>query len=119
MKLAFSTNAFTRFSLADAILAIKEAGYAGVEILADTPHAYPEIIDTAFTNNVRRVLDQTGLAVSSINANCSFGYWKDAPPEPYFEPSLISPNKQHRDDRSRLIIKTIDFAREIGAKNIS
>jgi sugar phosphate isomerase/epimerase len=119
MKLAFSTNAFTRFPLADAIVAIKEAGYSGVEILADIPHAYPEIIDIAFTRNVRKVLEQTGLAVSSINANCSFGYWKDAPPEPYFEPSLISPNKQHRDDRSRLIIKTIDFAKEIGARNIS
>ena len=45
MKLAFSTNAFTRFSLRDAIVAIKEAGYAGVEILADVPHAYPGNID--------------------------------------------------------------------------
>jgi sugar phosphate isomerase/epimerase len=57
--------------------------------------------------------------VSNINCNCSFGYWKDAPPEPYFEPSLISPNPQHRADRSRMIIKTLDFAREIGARNIS
>src|SRR6266496_4107367 len=113
MKLAFSTNAFTRFPLFDAVNAIKDAGFEGVEILADVPHAYPETIDTAFTINVRKMLDRAGLAVSSINANCSFGYWKDAPPEPYFELSLISPNRQHRDDRSRLIMKTIDFARDI------
>src|SRR5207245_291486 len=69
--------------------------------------------------NVRKMLERTGIAVSSINANCSFGYWKDAPPEPYFEPSLISPNPQHRVDRARLIMKTIDFARDIGARNIS
>jgi sugar phosphate isomerase/epimerase len=119
MKLAFSTNAFTRFPLSDAIAAIKDAGFEGVEILADVPHAYPEAIDTAFAANVRKMLDRTGLAVSSINCNCSFGYWKDAPPEPYFEPSLISPNPRHRGDRSRLIMKTIDFARDIGARNIS
>ena len=44
MKLAFSTNAFTRFPLLDAIAAIGEAGFAGVEILADVPHAYPDQI---------------------------------------------------------------------------
>lgn len=119
MKLAFSTNAFTRFPLAEAIAAIKEAGFAGVEILADVPHAYPEQIDAAFTSTVAKALETSGLAVSNINCNCSFGYWKDAPPEPYFEPSLISPNQRHREDRARLIVKTIDFARDIGARNLS
>src|SRR5829696_2639788 len=119
MKLAFSTNAFTRFPLGEAIKAIADAGYAGVEILADVPHAYPEQLDTAFTSAVARAIEATGLAVSNVNCNCSFGYWKDAPPEPYFEPSLISPNKAHRDDRARLIIKTLDFARDIGARNVS
>jgi sugar phosphate isomerase/epimerase len=119
MKLAFSTNAFTRFPLTDAILAIKDAGFAGVEILADPPHAYPDAIDAALTANVVRSLEQTQLAVSNINCNCSFGYWKDAPPEPYFEPSLISPNPKHRADRTRLILKTLQFARDVGAANIS
>jgi sugar phosphate isomerase/epimerase len=119
MKLAFSTNAFTRFPLPDAIAAIREAGFQGVEILADVPHAYPDAIDDLLTKNILRMLEQTGMSVSSVNANCSFGYWKDAPPEPCFEPSLISPNPKHRADRTRLIIETIDFAREIGARNIS
>src|SRR5439155_1233277 len=64
-------------------------------------------------------LEQTGLAVSNVNANCSFGYWKDAPPEPYFEPSLASPNPKHRADRTRLITKTLEFAKQVNAKNIS
>jgi sugar phosphate isomerase/epimerase len=119
MKLAFSTNAFTRFPLGEAFTGIKEAGFAGVEILADVPHAYPEQIDINLTRAVAKGLELTGLEVSNINCNCSFGYWKDAPPEPYFEPSLISPNKQYRDDRARMIIKTLDFARDVGAKNIS
>src|SRR5688500_4100021 len=119
MKLAFSTNAFTRFPLGDAIRAIADAGYAGVEILADVPHAYPAQIDLALTSAVAEALARSGLQVSNVNCNCSFGYWKDAPPEPYFEPSLISPNKQHRADRARMITKTLDFARDVGARNLS
>ncbi|HEY7115551.1 MAG TPA: sugar phosphate isomerase/epimerase family protein [Tepidisphaeraceae bacterium] len=119
MRLAFSTNAYSRHSLIDALRGIRGAGFEGVEILADTPHAYPDSIDATLTDQVKRELDQLGLSVSNINVNCSFGYWKDAPPEPYFEPSLISPNPQHRADRTRLILKSLDFARDVGAANIS
>jgi protein FrlC len=119
MNLAFSTNAFTRFPLIEAIRAIGAAGYQGVEILSDVPHAYPDSINSALIDSVRHALDAAHLAVSNINANCSFGYWKDAPPEAYFEPGLISPNPTHRADRIRLIMKTLEFAAEIGAKNIS
>ncbi|MGH7178100.1 MAG: sugar phosphate isomerase/epimerase family protein [Tepidisphaeraceae bacterium] len=119
MKLAFSTNAYTRFGLETALRDIAAAGFAGAEILADAPHAYPDQIDARLVHQVRRVLDETGLAVSNVNCNCSFGYWKDAPPEPYFEPSLISPDPRHRADRTRLILRAMEFAREIGANNIS
>src|SRR5581483_8292436 len=97
----------------------KSAGFSGVEILADTPHAYPDSLDGSQVSAIARELERLSLRVSNVNANCSFGYWKDAPPEPYFEPSLISPNPQHRADRTRLILKTLDFAKAIGAPNIS
>jgi protein FrlC len=119
MKLAFSTNAYTRHPLVDALRGIKRAGFEGVEILADTPHAYPDAIDETLTNETKRELERLGLTVSNVNVNCSFGYWKDAPPEPYFEPSLISPNAQHRADRTRLILKALEFARDVGARNVS
>ncbi len=119
MKLAFSTNAYTRFPLVEALRGIRRAGFGGVEILADVPHAYPDAIDANLTSEVKRELEALGLAVSNVNVNCSFGYWKDAPPEPYFEPSLISPNPQHRADRTRLILKALEFARDVGAANVS
>jgi sugar phosphate isomerase/epimerase len=119
LKLAFSTNAYTRHSLLDALRGIALAGFSAVEILADVPHAWPDALDAASIAAIRRELQRLGLAVSNVNANCSFGYWKDAPPEPYFEPSLISPNPVHRADRARLILKTLEFAREISAANIS
>src|SRR5262245_13660990 len=104
MKLAFSTNAYTRFPLIDAMRDIRAAGFEGIEILADVPHAFPGAINAPLVASVRRALDETGLKVSNINCNCSFGYWKDAPPEPYFEPSLISPNRRHRADRIEMIL---------------
>src|SRR5689334_11396083 len=119
MNLAFSTNAYTRFPLLDALRGIKQAGFSGVEILADTPHAYPDAIDAALTSSVAKELQRLDLKVSNINCNCSFGYWKDAPPEPYFEPSLISPNPNHRADRTRLILEALEFARDVGAANVS
>jgi sugar phosphate isomerase/epimerase len=90
-----------------------------VEILADVPHAYPDAIDAALTRRVVAELQRLELTVSNVNANCSFGYWRDAPPEPYFEPSLISPNPRHRADRTRLILQTLQFAKDIGARNLS
>ena len=119
MKLAFSTNAFTRFPLDQALKGIKDAGFSAAEILADVPHAYPPTLTTAAIDAVVKTLSSTELSVSNINCNCSFGYWKDAPPEPYFEPSLISPNPQHRADRTRMIFTTLDFAKAVGAPNIS
>src|SRR4051795_12420498 len=119
MKLAFSTNAYTRHPLLDALRGIRKAGFAGVEILADEPHAFPPKIDAALTDTVRRTLDETGLAVSNVNCNCSFGYWRHAPPEPYLERSRISPDRQYRADRTAMILRTLDFAKAVGAANIS
>ena len=35
MKLAFSTNAYLKFSFADTVRRLARIGYAGVEIMAD------------------------------------------------------------------------------------
>jgi ABC-type branched-subunit amino acid transport system permease subunit len=43
------------FGISAAIASDELAGFAGVEILADVPHAYPETIDAAFTDRVRRL----------------------------------------------------------------
>ena len=119
MKLAFSTNAFTRRTLREAISVIGKTSYAGVEILADKPHWYPAKFSALEAERIRGWLDQAGLAVSNINANCTFGYWKNPPPEPFFEPSLISPQKKLRQARIAMIKNTLHFAAAIGAENIS
>lgn len=119
MLLAFSTNAFTRFDLHTALTGIADARFEGVEILADAPHADPRTFSDADITNLRQTLASKKLRVSNVNANCTFSYWKDAPPEPYFEPSLLSPSDKMRQDRIDLIKRTLRMAREIGAPNIS
>ncbi|MGN6366737.1 MAG: sugar phosphate isomerase/epimerase family protein [Phycisphaerae bacterium] len=119
MKLAFSTNAFVRFSLAEAIECVGRLGYGGVEILADKPHWYPDQYDAAEADRVASLLQRAKLAVSNVNANCTFGYWKDAPPEAFFEPSLVSPVARLGGDRIRMIQNTLQFAKGVGAENIS
>ena len=119
MKLAFSTNAYTRFTLTEALRGIRAAGFDAVEILADTPHAWPENIDDDVIGQVGQILETLNLSVSNVNCNCSFGYWKDAPAEPYFEPSLISPNDTHRFDRVRMITIAMEFAKRVGSPSVS
>ena len=41
MKLAFSSNAYLRFSVEETIAADRRPGLPGLELLADVPHAWP------------------------------------------------------------------------------
>ncbi len=41
MKLAFSSNAYTNFSLINSIVDTSKIGYKGIEIMCDSPHAFP------------------------------------------------------------------------------
>jgi len=40
MKIGFSTNAYTKYSLSDTIKSISEIGYDAIEIVLDIPHAF-------------------------------------------------------------------------------
>ena len=119
IALAFSTNAYTRHELTEACRRIAGHGYAGVEILADAPHAYPPSFSDADADRLRTVLDELDLAVSNVNANTMFGHWRDAPPEPFFEPSLVSEDAGLRRVRLEMILRTLEIAARLGARNIS
>jgi sugar phosphate isomerase/epimerase len=41
MNLAFSTNAYLKFSFVETVRRLARIGYTGVEIMADVPHAWP------------------------------------------------------------------------------
>lgn len=114
-QLAFSTNAFTRHDLPHAIHQINDHGYDGIELLADTPHAYlPE-----FDGSDRRALDEalyeTGLEVSNVNANTATGYYNDAPPSSFFDPTIVTTDDDDRNWRIQYTKDAIDLAESVGA----
>ena len=113
VELAFSTNAYTRFELADAVERIGQHEYTGVEILADTPHAYLPDFDDEDVETLRRVLAETGLSVSNVNANTVAGYYDDAPPSAFFDPTVITDDDEEREWRIEYTKSAIDLAVEI------
>ena len=68
MKLAFSTNAFKQVSLEESLRQIAACGYAGVEIMADVPHAYPPHMDARHRRAIVDLCRSLRLEVSNINA---------------------------------------------------
>ncbi|HMO25203.1 MAG TPA: sugar phosphate isomerase/epimerase [Tepidisphaeraceae bacterium] len=71
-KLAFSANAFKKNTLAEAIDAIADIGYAGVELMADAPHIVPLEALSAEVETITDQLSARNLVVSNVNAFTGF-----------------------------------------------
>jgi len=119
MRLAYSTNAYTRHGLDTAVERIAALGFAGVEILCDRPHWFPGRTTAAEADRLAERLAALGLAVSNLNVNTANGYFDPAPPENTFEPSLSSRHAEWRRWRLDYSIAALDLARRVGARNIS
>jgi len=132
MKLAFSTNAFTsgKYNLIQAINKIADAGYGGVEILADHPLLWPFSITQKEIKEIKDVLRKRNIAVSDINAFTCSRYWleKDwskkvpkggGPPGQKFGPCFCDYEEEYRQRRIEYTKKVIDLAVKLGVKDIS
>lgn len=119
MRLAYSTNAFTRTDLVSAIRSVAQLGYTGVEILCDRPHWFPgEVTDQAI-DDVARLLSDLNLAVSNLNANTANGYYTPAPPENVFEPALSNPDPKLRRWRVDYTVEALRIAARLNARAVS
>jgi len=115
VELAFSTNAYTQHSLPEAVRRIADHGYAGVELLGDDPHAFFPDFDDEDLAAVQDALEETGLAVSNVNANNASAYYDDAPPSAYFDPTIITEDDYDRAWRIEYTKDAIDLAAAVGA----
>jgi sugar phosphate isomerase/epimerase len=113
MKFAFSSNAFLRFNLLESIKIIAETGYQGIEIMADVPHAYPNHLTEQDICEIRAALQDTGLAISNVNA---FMHHADGDT---YHPSWIENEPQLREKRVNYTLRCIELAAKLGARNIS
>jgi sugar phosphate isomerase/epimerase len=113
IPLAFSTNAFKKNTLAQAIDAIASIGYRGVELMADIPHAYPPSLDTAQRDQIKNQIASRGLSVSNINA---FTLFADGDT---YHPTWIEPQESRRQRRITHTIQCIELAAQMGSKTVS
>lgn len=113
MKFAFSTNAFRKFSFSEAAEAVSDAGYSGIEIMCDTPHAYPDELSLNDIENIKQTLTKNNLEISNLNAFMMCAV-KD-----FHHPSWIEVEKDYRQIRIQYTKNCIDLAARLGAKTIS
>jgi sugar phosphate isomerase/epimerase len=111
--LAFSSNAFKKNTLEEAVEAIARVGYRGVELMADVPHALPADMPAERIAKLKSRLDALGLTVSNVNAFTLFACGDT------YHPTWIEDDPGKRQTRIDHTLKTISLAREFGAKTIS
>ncbi len=110
IKLAFSTNAFKRYSLEDSIREIAKVGYSGVEILCDIPHAYAHTFTDDHVRSLKKTLASYNMQISNLNAFTLYAIGDT------YHPSWIEDNREIRIEHT---IESIRLAKKIGAKHLS
>jgi len=110
IKLAFSTNAFKRYSLEDSIREIAKVGYSGVEILCDIPHAYAPSFKDDQVRSLKKTLALSNMQISNLNAFTLYAIGDT------YHPSWIDDSREFRIEHT---IECIRLAKRIGAKHLS
>jgi len=116
MLLAYSSNAYTNFSIEETIARIAALGFEGLELLADAPHAWPVDLEPKRKQVIRRCLEEHGLKISNVN-----GFMMSAvadPRHPYWHPSWIEPDRDYRAVRREHTRRCLHLAKELEAPSI-
>jgi sugar phosphate isomerase/epimerase len=113
MKLAYSTNAYRRFALDDAVERVARIGYPGVELMADEPHVWPGSVEGERVDAIRRCVEEHGLSVANVNA-----FMMTAVGD-FHHPSWIAPDAAARRQRVDHTIAALRFASRVGAPCIT
>ena len=93
MVLGYSTNAYVKTSVTDALHRIAAIGFKGVEIMCDRPHLYPPDFDATAMAGIREILDTRGLTVTNLNSFTLFAVGDT------YLPSWIEPERERREIR--------------------
>ncbi len=113
MVFGYSTNAFVKFGLVDAVARIARLGFKGVEIMADRPHLYPPDVEEDEFQRLQQALTAGGLKVTNLNSFTLFAVGDT------YLPSWIEPEPRRREIRIRHTRDCLRLARRLGCTNIS
>ena len=113
MIIGYSTNAFVKFSLWEAIEKIAQLGFRGIEIMCDRPHLYPPDYGEDKLARLRSLISRHGLKVTNLNSFTLFAVGDT------YLPSWIEPQEERREIRIQHTLKCLEIADFFNCKNIS
>ncbi len=113
MILGYSTNAFVKFSVFEAVEKIGRLGFGGVEIMCDRPHLYPPDYGEKNLTRLKTLIDDQGLKVTNLNSFTLFAVGDT------YLPSWIEPQEERREIRIQHTLQCLKVADFFGCKNIS
>ena len=113
MIIGYSTNAFVKFSVYEAVEKIGRLGFRGVEIMCDRPHLYPPDFGEENLTRLKALIDGQGLKVTNLNSFTLFAVGDT------YLPSWIEPQEERREIRIQHTLQCLKVADFFGCKNIS
>ncbi|MCX5910069.1 MAG: sugar phosphate isomerase/epimerase [Deltaproteobacteria bacterium] len=113
MRLGYSTNAFVKFSLCEAVEKIAQLGFGGIEIMGDRPHLYPPDFGPEGFDRLRSFIQEKGLKITNLNS-----FTLSAVGNTYL-PSWIEPQAERRQIRIDHTRQCLQVASRLECSNIS
>lgn len=113
MKFGYSTNAFVKFSLLEAVAKIASLGFQGLEIMCDRPHLYPPEFGPEELAHLKEQILRQNLAVTNLNSFTLFAVGDT------YLPSWIEPDYKRRRIRINHTLDCLKVSQYLGCRNIS
>lgn len=113
MTFGYSTNAYTRFDLFEALAMIAAIGFRGVEIMCDQPHLYPPEWTNEDVAKLQETLKRFDLKVTNLNSFTLYAVGD------ILLPSWIEADPAQRQTRIDHTRSCLHLASALGCGNIS
>jgi len=107
--LSYNTNGLRNMPLFKAIDEVSKAGYEGIELSFHSAHFHPFSASKSDLNEIKNALKQSSAKPICIAAGAA-----DLLGNEPFEPSLISPDQNGREQRIKLICRALEIADILG-----
>ncbi len=113
MIFGYSTNAFVKFSVFEAVERIARLGFRGIELMCDRPHLYPPDFQDDDLVRLKGLIHDHGLKVTNLNSFTLFAVGDT------YLPSWIEPQEERRKIRITHTQHCLELASFLDSKNIS
>lgn len=113
MKFAYSTSIFRLRPVSEAIDSIARAGFCGIELIGERPHAFPEDMTATHIAVLNQSLEERKMKISNLNA-CGTTISGEV-----CSPSWIEENWGPRETRIRYTLDCMRMAAAMGAPYVT